>query len=213
LAWICEYSDLAPLYFLPTKRFVLALARTLSELGARRVLEVGAGDGFLTRALQTHAPGLDIVATDTGAWQRPEARMTQAERRKHASTRVPGLSLGSHVKKMSAAESIRTFRPDVVLAAWLVPGPLLDSLIRAPVRYVLEIGAGSGVTGNVQCWRFAHEFLEGTLASSARCRLDARPRRALNSRITLYYGKASAEHHEERVKRGDFLWHLRAKHP
>jgi hypothetical protein len=208
LAWICEFAELGPLYFLPTRRFVSALARTFRELGVKRVLEVGAGDGFLARALQAHAPWLEVIATDSGAWQRPEARMTAAEQKRLAGTRVPGLALGSDVKKMSAKQAIRTFAPDAVLGAWLVPGPLLDSLIRSPVRYVLEIGAGSGVTGNVRSWRFAHDFLEGPLLASARCRLDARPRRALSSSITLYHGKASPEHHEERPKRGDFLWQL-----
>jgi hypothetical protein len=208
LAWICEFAELGPLYFLPTRRFVAALARTFRELGVRRVVEVGAGDGFLAHALQVRAPWLEVVATDSGAWQRPEARMSAAEQKRLARTPVPGLALGGNVLKMSARQAIARFAPDAVLGAWLVPGPLLDSLIRAPVRYVLDIGAGSGVTGHVRSWRFAHEFLEGPLLASARCRLDARPRRALSSTITLYYGKASPEHHEERIRRGDFLWQL-----
>ena len=89
--------------------------------------------------------------------------------------------------------------------------PLLDSLIRAPVRHVLDIGAGSGVTGDVRSWRFAHEFLEGPLERTARCRLDARPQRALATRVTLYFGKASEEHYEERIGPGHLLWHLGVK--
>jgi hypothetical protein len=208
LAWICELSELGPLYFLPTRRFVSALARTLRELGVRRVLEVGAGDGFLARCLAAQAPELEVLATDSGAWQKPEARMSAQERRLLAGQRVPGLWLGSDVQKLSAARAIRSFAPDLVLGAWLVPGPLLDSLIRAPVRYVLDIGAGSGVTGDVRSWRFAHEFLEGPLEQSARCRLDARPRRTLHTRVTLYFGKASDEHHEERIGPGHLLWHM-----
>jgi hypothetical protein len=208
LAWICEFSELGPLYFLPTRPFVAALARTLRELGARRVLEVGAGDGFLSRCLAARAPWLEVVATDSGAWQAPEARMSAKERREHAGTRVPGLALGHDVLKLSATRAIRRFAPDLVLGAWLVPGPLLDSLIRSRVRHVLDIGAGSGVTGDLRSWRFTHEFLEGALPASARCRLDARPARTLHTRITLYHGRASPEYHEERIEPGSYLWQL-----
>jgi hypothetical protein len=78
-------------------------------------------------------------------------------------------------------------------------------LIRQKVRYVLEIGAGSGVTASAYCWRFAHEFLEGPLEQTARCRLDLRPNTALHSRVTLYFGAAHEEHHQERVRPGDWL--------
>ncbi|HEX5661214.1 MAG TPA: hypothetical protein VFX59_28680, partial [Polyangiales bacterium] len=91
----------------------------------------------------------------------------------------------------------------------LPPGHMLDALVRAPVRYVLELGAGSGVTGSVYSWRFAHEFLEAELDPSTRCRLDLRPRVALHSRATLYYGRAHASYYEERVRPGDWLYQFR----
>ena len=205
LWWMCELSPLGPLYLLPTRPFVRALARTIVKLGARRVLEVAAGDGFLSRALRSQAPELEVIASDSGAWSRPQARMRPEEIARLRATHVPGLALGDDVVKLDARRAIETFQPDLVLASWLPPSSLLDVLVRAKVRHVLEIGAGSGVTASAYSWRFAHEFLEGPLEQSARCRLDARPAASLHSRITLYFGAAHPEHHEERVGPGDFL--------
>ena len=209
LWWMCEFAPLGPLYLLPTRPFVRALARTIVQLGARRVLEVAAGDGFLSRALRLEAPELTVIASDSGAWRRPEARMRPEEITRHRGTPVPGLALGDEVVKLDARRAIAAYAPDLVLASWLPPSSLLDGLVRAPVRHVLEIGAGGGVTASAYSWRFAHEFLEGELERTARCRLDARPREALHSRITLYYGAAHPEHHEERVRPGDFLYQFK----
>jgi protein-L-isoaspartate O-methyltransferase len=206
LAWLCELSPLGPLYLLPTRRFVHQLAKTIVSLGVTRVLEVAAGDGFLARSLAAHARSLEVTASDSGAWAAPRARMTPRERRELARVDVPGLALGADVLPLEATEAIAKFSPELVLCSWLAPGHrLLDALIRAPVRYVLEVGAGSGVTASAYCWRFGHEFLEGPLEQSARCRLDVRPQTALHSRVTLYFGAAHEEYHEEVVRPGDWL--------
>ena len=211
LEWICEWTAFGPLYLLPTRRFVHALARQLRALRVRRVLEVGAGDGSLARALGAADRRLRVTATDSGAWEAPHARMRPAERRALRGRAVAGLALGEHVLRMDARRAVATYRPELILCSWLPPGHLLDTLIRAPVRYVLEIGAGAGVTASAYSWRFAHEFLEGDLAASARCRLDQRPPRELHGRITLYYGAAHPEFAEDRVQRGDWLWQFRPK--
>lgn len=211
LGWLCEFSPLGPLYFLPTRRFVHALARELRKLGVRRVVEVAAGDGFLSRALSRAAPELEVIATDDASWQEPQARMSRAEQRLLRGASVPGLRIGANVKRMAARRAVRTFAPDVVLCAWLPPGDLLDTLIRAPVQYVFEIGAGAGVTAGAYSWRFEHEFLEGAVERCARCRLDTRPGDTLHSRVTLYYGRAHPNYHEERVRPGDWLWQFRPK--
>lgn len=209
LAWLCELSPIAPLYLLPTRPFIGALAREIRAREVTRVLEVAAGDGFLSRALKRVAPELEVQATDSGAWSDPNARMTRAERRTQRD--VPGLSLGTDVEQLDALRAIRRYRPELVLCSWLPPGHLLDDLVRARVRYVLEIGAGSGVTGSAYSWRFAHEFLEGAVARHARSRLDVRPAEQLHSRITLYFGREHAEYHEEDVRRGDWLYQFRPK--
>jgi hypothetical protein len=210
LAKLCEFDPRGPLYLLPTRELVRALAARIRALGARRVLEVGAGDGFLSGALERAAPDLQILASDSGAWASPRARMSPRERRQLRGVEVPGVRLGASVLRLEALEAIRRTRPDLVLASWLPPGRLLERLIRAPVRHVLEIGAKDGVTPGAWTWRFAHEFCED-IEQHARCRLDERPGRELHARVTLYYGARHPSHACERVRPGDWLWQFRPR--
>jgi hypothetical protein len=76
LEWICEFNPRAPIYLIPTRPFLRALARRIRSCGARRVVEVAAGDGHLSRTLAMEAPDLEIIATDSGKWERPAARMS-----------------------------------------------------------------------------------------------------------------------------------------
>jgi antitoxin (DNA-binding transcriptional repressor) of toxin-antitoxin stability system len=181
LEHLCEFNPFSPIYFIPTRPFLRSLARTIRETGARTVLEVAAGDGHLSRELRKVAPGLRIAATDSGAWEKPAARMTAAERRRHRN--APGLPLGRGVQRVDALTAIRRLRPDLVLACWLPPGPLLSRIARA-VPLLLEIGA-DGYTGHAPAW--PHRVCDD-LQQLARCRLDDRPRRKLHSRITLSMG-------------------------
>lgn len=205
----CELAPAGPLYLLPTREWIAALGAACARLG-RRVLEVGAGDGFVARCLREARPGLQVIATDSGAWERPRARMTGAEARSPLGRRAQGLRLGPEVLRLDAVAAVRRYRPDVVLAIWLPPGPLLSRLVRAPCRYVLEIGAAGGVTaGGNWDWRFSHELLDGPLASLARCRLDERPGRELHTTVTLYHGRRHPEFHVERPRPGDWLYQFR----
>jgi len=210
LADLAELDARGPLYLLPTRELVRALAARIRALGARRIVEVAAGDGFLSEALRRAAPDLRVTATDSGAWVDPRARMNARERRRYRRVDVPGVRMGASVLPLEARDAIARLRPDLLLASWLPPGTLLERLIRAPVRYVLEIGARDGVTPGAWNWRFAHEFCE-EVEEHARCRLDERPRRELHSRVTLYFGGAHPEHARERVRPGDWLWQFRPR--
>jgi hypothetical protein len=181
---LCEFNPRAPIYLIPTRPFLRALARRIRATGARKVLEVAAGDGHLARELARVAPDLRVTATDSGRWQRPQARMSAVERRALRRTAVAGLAPGADVLRLEATDAIRRLKPDLVLACWLPPGPLLGRIIRA-APLVLEIGAGSGITGDIRCWRHPHEFCDD-LDALARCRLDERPAQRLHSRVTLY---------------------------
>src|SRR5260370_25020605 len=77
----CEFNPWAPIYLIPTRPFLRGLARAIRETGARRVLEVAAGDGHLARSLAQVAPDLRISATDSAALDRPQARINNEERR------------------------------------------------------------------------------------------------------------------------------------
>lgn len=181
---LCEFNPIAPIYLIPTRPFLRALAKVIRDAGARAVLEVAAGDGHLSRELARTAPALRVIATDSGTWERPQARMNASERRALRGKHVPGLRLGGHVHRLGALEAIRRFKPDLVLASWIPPGPLLGRIIRA-APLVLEIGAGSGITGDIRCWRYPHDFLDD-LDALGRCRLDERPTRKLHTHVTLY---------------------------
>ena len=205
----CELCPSGPLYFLPTREWIAALGAECARLGGR-VLEVGAGDGFVSRCLRGVRPELEVISTDSGAWERPRARMTAREARSRLARRARGLTLGAGVVRLDAVSAVRRFRPDIVLAIWLPPGSLLSRLITAPCRYVLEVGAAGGVTAaGGWDWRFSHELLEGPLERFARCRLDARPKRRLHSTVTLYHGRRNADFAVERPRPGDWLEQFR----
>jgi hypothetical protein len=184
LEWLCELNPLGPIYSIPTAPFLRALSRRIRECGARRVLEIAAGDGHLSRALQKAAPDLRVTATDSGAWEKPAARMSKKEKRELRGIAVAGLAPGKDVLRLEALRAIRELRPQLVLCSWLPPGPLLARVIRAAPR-VLEIGAGSGITGDIRAWRYDHDFCN-ELELLGRCRLDERPREKLHTRVTLY---------------------------
>jgi len=198
---MCEFTPLGPIYLLPTRPFLRALAGLIRAQGARRVLEVAAGDGHLGASLAAVAPDLEVVRTDPGAWEEPSARMSAKERRALRGIAVAGLPPGPGVERLDARAAIEKHRPDLVLASWLPPGPLLADVIRSPVRHALEIGAGSGITGDISCWRFPHEFCEGPVEDLARCRLDERPATATHTRVTLYLGALHEQFAEDRAYR------------
>lgn len=207
-AWICEFAAIGPIYLIPTKPWLGALAKKIRSLGARKVLEVAAGDGFLSRSLAEVAPDLEVIASDSGRWEDPRARMNLDERHAMRDREVPGVQLGAEVLRLEARAAVSRVKPDLVLAAWLPPGRLLDRLIAAPVKLILEVGAGEVTAGNWS-WRFSHELCDGPIEALCRCRLDDRPRKTLHSRVTLYFGAHHPEHGRERVRPGDWLWQFR----
>jgi hypothetical protein len=197
--WVCEMASHGPLYFLPTREWVKGMARQLTALKVKRVLEVGAGDGFVAAQLAAALPHVRFQATDTGAWSRPKARMSAADLKEFAGLPVPPLRLGPGVLRMAAPLAVRTFRPDLVLCVWAPPGNLVDRMVRAPVRHVLDVSVDGDVCGNgAATWRFNKEFLDGPVEQLALCRLDGKPLKQRTSRVTLYYGKAHPEFQEEK---------------
>jgi hypothetical protein len=111
--------------------------------------------------------------------------MSARERRELRGKAVSGIRPGPEVARLDVRAAIDRFRPDLVLACWLPPGPLLGRILRASPVDVLEIGAGSGITGDISCWRYEHDFCD-ELDALGRCRLDERPSRKLHTRVTLY---------------------------
>lgn len=195
--WTCEMSSPGPVYLLPTREWMRALVAQLRKLKARRVLEVAAGDGFLSRCLAKAAPEIAVVATDDASWSSPRARMSAAERRALKGVPVPGLAPGAGVARLDAVRAVKKHRPDTVIVAWAPPGDLVERVIRSNVKHVIEIGTEGDHCGlGPATWRFECEFLEGAIERRALCRLDARPLQHRATRVTLYFGTAHRRFHE-----------------
>lgn len=79
-----------------------SLVRRLSKLiGTDRCLEIGAGDGTLTRFLRDE--GTDVVATDNYSW----SRYIRFD--------------GSGVEKLDARQALHRYQPRIVICAWPPP--------------------------------------------------------------------------------------------
>lgn len=193
--WVCEASSAGPVYLLPTKEWIGALAQLVDETGAKTVLEVAAGDGFLTRCLQAARPRATCIATDDQSWSRPQARMSAADRRAYRGVSFAGIPRPPHVEKRGAVAAVKRYAPDLTIVSWAPPGTLVERVLRAPSFLVLDIGTDGDVCGNGQAtWRFEKEFLDGPIETRALCRLDGDPRAARATRVTLYYGRRHPRH-------------------
>jgi hypothetical protein len=144
-----------PLYFLPTEEFLLNLIRLFRHLGVKRVLEVGAGEGFVAAALATR--GFPVVTTDLEA--------------------APGTPYGVPVYRASHLEAVTAFQPELVFWCW----PPLNSkapqeLLQAPgCKYYLDVGDGGFATGTPGLVAgFRGRYLH-TLSPLGYTRLDAGP--------------------------------------
>lgn len=187
--WVCETNSAGPLYHLPTREWLRALTRLLRSLEVRTIVEVAAGDGFLAGRLAAAVPEIRVYATDSGAWATPRGRMHARDRREFAGVPLAGIRAARQVLRMSATAAVERYRPDLVLVVWAPPGTLVERVIRAPTRYVLDISVDGDVCGNGQrTWRFEKEFLSGPIEERGLCRLDDDPQRARATRATLYYG-------------------------
>jgi hypothetical protein len=197
--WVCEASSAGPVYLLPTREWLTALVRFLERRGVTRVLEVAAGDGFLSACVARARPSWQVHATDSHAWKRPSARQSPGDKKRYRGVPFAGLRPGANVERLPAVKAVERHRPDVVLVSWAPPGLLVERVIRAPSKLVLDIGAEGDVCGNgTRTWRYFKEFVDGPVESRALCRLDARPSRERKTRVTLYYGRAHPEHGVDR---------------
>lgn len=90
-------------YGLPTTELIGWLKH---EIGNRFAIEIGAGSGDLCR-------NLGIVGTDNYQQTYPDVMMH------YTLTGQPLIHYPRYVREMSAAEAIKTYQPEVVLASWV----------------------------------------------------------------------------------------------
>jgi hypothetical protein len=169
-AWLMALSRATGVYFFPSREWVQALGRYLRRLGITRLLEAGAGRGYLTAALAPWcaATGIRFRAVDRGDGEF-----------------VSGLPVYPGVEKADARRAAREFKPQVILYAWPPPGQSVGPLCQMPfLHYLIVVGeTGGGATGAREDWETLPHRVSPALSRYGRGRTGA-----LNHRVTVFYG-------------------------
>jgi hypothetical protein len=137
-------SQATGVYFFPTREWVTAFCRFSRLVRIRRVLEAGAGRGYLAAAL---APLLPRQGTAFRAVDNAQGEFES------------GLPRHPVVEQTDALTAVQDFSPELIVYAWPPPGQSIGPLCRsAGVRYVLVLGEPhGGCTGDPADWeRFTY---------------------------------------------------------
>ncbi len=156
-AWLTALSQATGVYFFPSREWVPLFLRYLKILKVSRLMEAGAGRGYLTAALAplAEAAGLVFKAVDRGDGE------FQA-----------GLPVHARVEVGDIFTAIHDFRPEVVLYAWPPPGQSVAKIVRAPsVRYLISVGeTEGGATGAREDWQTLPHKVSSVLSRYGRGR-------------------------------------------
>ena len=129
-SWFMGLSQATGVYFFPSREWVPRLVRYLESLGVARLLEAGAGRGYLTAALGplAEAVGMEFLALD-----REDGEF------------AAGLPVSPLVQPGDVFTAIREFQPQALVYAWPPPGQSLAPLFEVPsLHYLLLIGEEEG---------------------------------------------------------------------
>jgi len=169
-AWLMALSQATGVYFFPSREWVPALMRYLKFLGVTRLLEAGAGRGYLAAALTPccAAAGIRFRAVDQGDGEF-----------------VSGLPVYPGVEWADALTAARELRPEVVLYAWPPPGQSVAPLCQTDfLHYLILLGeAGGGATGSREDWQTLPHRVSPALSRYGRGRTGSR-----SHRVTIFYG-------------------------
>ena len=169
-AWLTALSQATGVFFFPSREFVPRLVRFLQLLRVGRLLEAGAGRGYLTAALAplARAAGLAFQALDKGEGEF-----------------VSGLPVHPLVAPGDVFAALPDFRPEVVLYAWPPPGQSLKEICQAPfLHYLIVVGeAAGGVAGAREDWEILPHRHSPALSRYGRGRTG--PAR---HHVTVFYG-------------------------
>ena len=174
-AWLMALSAATGVYFFPSREGVLRLRRYLRLLKVTRVLEAGAGRGYLSAGL---APLLAAAGMEFRAVDRGEGEF------------VSGLPVHPRVERGDALAATWAFQPQVVLYAWPPPGQSVAPICQAPfLHYLILVGeSGGGATGDPEDWRSLPHQLSPALSRYGRGRTG--PGR---HQVTVFYGGAGLQ--------------------
>jgi hypothetical protein len=181
-AWLMALSQANGVYFFPSREWPPRLVRYLKLLKVRRLLEAGAGRGYVTAALAPlcRAAGLEFLAVDRGDGEF-----------------VSDLPVHPLVARRDAIEAIREFRPQAVLYAWPPPGQSLAGICQEPfLHYLILVGeAGGGATGAPGDWQRLPHRVSPALSRFGRGRTG--PERHA---VTIFYGPAAPRGKRTRLR-------------
>ncbi len=137
--WLMSLSAATGIYFFPSREWPPRFIRFLRLLRVGRLLEAGAGRGYLSAALAPLAreAGLAFKAIDRGEGEFQSS-----------------LPAYEKVEPGDVFAVVPQFQPEAVLYAWPPPGQSLAPLLQiASVRYLIVIGEkGGGAAGDPQDW-------------------------------------------------------------
>ena len=171
-------SQATGVYFFPTREWVTAFCRFIRLLRIRRVLEAGAGRGYLAAAL---APLLPRQGTAFRAVDNAQGEFES------------GLPRHPLVEQTDALTAVQDFSPELIVYAWPPPGQSIGPLCRsAGVRYVLVLGEPhGGCTGDPADWQRFTYRAAGLLARRVWAAPGASSRRqpSFSGRRTRIFGK------------------------
>lgn len=169
-SWFMGLSQATGVYFFPSREWVPRLVKYLQRLGVTRLLEAGAGRGYLTAALGplVEAAGMKFMALDRGDGE------FQA-----------GLPVSPLVQPGDVFSVTPEFQPQAVVYAWPPPGQSLEELWRTPsLRYLLLIGEEKGgAAGAREDWERLPQKNSPFLRHFSRGRTGPE-----KHRVTIFYG-------------------------
>jgi hypothetical protein len=172
-AWLTALSAATGIYFFPSREWVLRLMHYLRLLKVTRLLEAGAGRGYLSAALAPlcAAAGLAFRAVDRGDGEF-----------------VSGLPVHPRVARGEALAAALTFRPQVVLYAWPPPGQSVGAICQLPfLHYLILVGeTGGGAAGDPGDWQRLPHRLSPALSRLGRGRTGPE-----SHGVTVFYGGAA----------------------
>jgi hypothetical protein len=128
----CVELDIFQFY---SKEFIEHLTESIKKWNAKKIIEIGAGDGYLSGFLRKR--GIDIIATDDHSRQFIEHQ--------------------EHVEKLNHKEALEKYNPDLVVMNWEEHQDTvsIDVLEYPSVKYLVWVGEGfTGCNGHGDLWYF-----------------------------------------------------------
>lgn len=128
----CEALDIFQFY---SEEFIEHIAESINKLNPKRIIEIGAGDGFLSSFLRME--GIDIIPIDDHS--------------------RPFIKHQKQVEKLNHKEALEKYNPDLVVINWedLYGTYSIDVLEYPSVKSLLWIGEGpEDCTGSEELWEF-----------------------------------------------------------